>query len=214
MKHAIAVILAVLSCLTFSALADWNVQNLTDEELLDYRRAINEELISRNMTHALDGESRIADLFPDPVVADAVRAEAGAITTDTVVSQDELDTIINIRFLSHDDGVTSLEGIQYLRNLEELTLYWQDGLTEIPEEIGDLTQLETLSLEKAGITALPDSICNLVSLRSLNIKGTSVATLPEDIGNLASLEKLDISDTEITDLPDSIYALNLEKFYR
>ena len=214
MKKVVAFIVALLVCLSSSVLADWNVQNLTDEELMDYKRAINEELISRHRASAMEGESTIADLFPDPVIADAVRAEVGAIDTGAVVTQDELDAVLVIQLLSHSDGVTSLEGIHHLRCLEELSLYWQEGLTEIPEEIGDLTQLEILMLEKAGISEIPDSICNLTRLRSLNIKGTNVATLPEGIGNLSSLTRLDISDTQITDLPESIYELDLEKFYK
>ena len=214
MKRVLASILLLLLLLSSSALADWNVQNLSDDELLDYRRAINEEIINRKKTSTVEGEMKISDLFPDPVIANAVRGEIGAITIDDTVTQDELDSITRIRINHHDAGVTSIDGVHYLRNLKELYLYWQDGLTEIPEEIGTLTHLESLSFERANITEIPDSICNLTMLRTLNLKRTGISNLPDDIGNLSELTYLDISETAVTDLPESIYALNLEKFYR
>ena len=148
MKKAVVCILTLIVFLSSSALADWNVQNLSDEELLDYRRAINEEIISRNKAPIAEGEMKISDLFPDPVIANAVRGEIGAINIDDTVTQDELDSITRITINNHDAGVTSIEGIHYLRNLKELFLYWQDELTEIPEEIGTLAQLESHSISK------------------------------------------------------------------
>ena len=214
MKKTILFILAVIICLQTSAFADWNVQNLSDEELMDYRRAINEELISRNKALVMEGEMKISDVFPDPVIANAVRGEIGAISIDDTATQDELDSITKISINNHDAGVTSIEGIHYLHNLKELFLYWQDGLTEIPEEIGTLSNLESLDIRKAGITEIPDSICNLTKLRTLNLKDTGISKLPDNIGNLSDLKYLDISETSVTDLPESIYALELEKFYR
>ena len=48
MKKVISLIVATMLLLSSAALADWNVQNLTEEELIDYRRAITDELASRH----------------------------------------------------------------------------------------------------------------------------------------------------------------------
>lgn len=214
MSKGIIAILTVFALLTLPALAELDVSAMTDDELRDCRLAINEEIAARIALDMPEGEGRIIDLFPDPVLANLVRGEIGAFTVEDIVTQDDLDSVEEVMVLSHNDGLESLEGIQYLHNLEVLHLYWQDRLKEIPDAIGTLTRLEELSVKNCGITALPDSVCNLTWLEKLDISGTAVTALPEDIGNLESLEELDISETQIKDLPESIYALDLKKFYR
>lgn len=191
-----------------------DLSTMKDDELLDLRLQINNELANRLTTAEVPDGSTIADLFPDPVFARYVRDQIGAFSTKDLADPSLLEGIREVNFLSHDDGLTSLEGIQYLPNLEGLWLYWQDGLKEIPDAIGDLIYLKTISLTRCEIAALPDSITNLVNLETLRIDQTNIAELPEDIGNLTSLTYLDISETKITELPKSIYNLTLSKFLR
>lgn len=213
MKKAIICILALIVCLSSSALADWNVHDLTDEELLDYRRAINEELASRYTTQEVAEGSTLIDIFPDEEFANAVRDEIGLFSVNDTVTQDQLDTVTGLTLSYHSYEISSLVGVSKLRNLEQLNLISKDQVTELPEEIGELKFLRRLLLG-CKITELPDSICNLSSLKFLDISYNPISTLPENIGNLANLEELDISHTEITSLPDSIYSLQLTKFNR
>ena len=214
MKKPIFFILALIACLSSSALADWNVQELTDEQLLDYRRAITEELASRHKAE-LDAseETRLIDIIPDVGFASLVRDSLGLFSVNDPVTQDQLDEVKRINNANKEPEISSLAGIGHLRNLEYLMIYYKT-LDELPEEIGTLTQLENLYVVSCGLTSVPDSICDLGNLKELSIAGNDVAALPSEIGSLQSLTKLDISNTQITSLPDSIYALQLDSFRR
>lgn len=214
MKKIAVFILALLVCLSSSALADWNVQNLTEEELLDYRRAITEELASRHRAELEESEeARLIDIIPDEGLASLVRDSLGLLSVNDPVTQEQLDEVTRINNAKKEPAISSLEGISRLRNLEYLMIYYKT-LDELPEEIGALTQLEDLYVVSCGLTSIPDSICDLGNLKELSIAGNDVTTLPSEIGSLQSLTKLDISDTQITSLPDSIYALQLDSFRR
>jgi len=216
MKKILIILFVLTMTFSSSAHADWNVQYMTDEELIDFRQAVNEELLFRRLAEAPSASDArpISEFFPDPVLAGIVCGEVGAIDTTATIAQEELDTIKEINVLSKDDGLTSLEGIEYLHGLKKLSLYYQSGLTEIPESIGTLVNLKKISFEKCGISELPASICNLTNLKELNVSNTAISVLPEDIGNLYNLEVLNIKETIIEELPDSIKYLSLEKFYR
>lgn len=87
-------------------------------------------------------------------------------------------------------------------------------LKSLPADIGNMKGLVRLDLSNSGITELPDSICDLVNLESINLSGCPIERLPDNIGDLKSLKRLDISDTKITELPESIRSLSLESFRR
>ena len=142
-----------------------------------------------------------------------IRDSIGAFSTSDKATQEKLDSIKNLSFDRNDD-VGSLEGIQYLSNLESLNCFGQNNLSEIPDTIGNLKNLKRIDIYESPITMLPDSICNLLNLTHISIERTNVISLPDDIGNLTSLEYLNISYTKITELPDSIYTLELKWFYR
>lgn len=215
MKKFVMMAIVATLFLVSTAVADTDLSALTEQELYDLRLQVNNEIAARCQDEpGLESSVPLNELFPDKVLAAIVRDELGLFSMSDPVSQEELDRVTTVHVLSHNDGLCSLQGIHYLRNLRELSLYWQDGLTDIPEEIGLLTRLERLSLEKCRISALPDSLCNLQALKSLNVSKTKVDQLPDDIGNLINLKTLDISETAITTLPSSIYALELDKFYR
>lgn len=51
---------------------------------------------------------------------------------------------------------------------------------------------EELDLSEQNLTELPDWIGNLTNLKSLYLQGNKLSSIPEEIGNLTSLEYLDI----------------------
>ena len=212
MKKFVLILLSLCLLSSVSA-AEIELSGLSLDELHTLRQEINEEIARRTEPETTDGEP-LSDLFPDPVFARYIRDELGMFSIKDIVSQDQLDTITDVHFLSMDDGLTSLEGIQYLSGLEDLSCYYQKGLTELPASVGTLQQLERISLTKCGITELPDSICNCINLVTLQVNDTAIFALPNDIGNLSNLTELNISDTKITEFPESLYALNLQHFYR
>lgn len=95
-----------------------------------------------------------------------------------------------------------------LKNLRYLRLF---GFKELPDEIAQLDNLETLVILKCDFVEFPKILCELKNLKSLNIYSKALKKLPNEIGNLTSLRSLEITGTSIKYLPDSIANLtNLE----
>ena len=78
------------------------------------------------------------------------------------------------------------------------------NLSILPETIGLLTNLKTLSIEACGLTEVPESIGNLTNLRELNLKENELTSMPDSIGNLTNLEELRLNGNQLVTLPDSI----------
>jgi hypothetical protein len=91
-----------------------------------------------------------------------------------------------------------------LQNLKDLNLSFTNNVLELPEEIGNLTSLNTLNLQGSRIRSLPPSIGRLQNLKYLNLLGTPhIHSLPNEIWNLRNLTVLALT-CPITILPSSI----------
>ncbi|MDK2841872.1 MAG: hypothetical protein PWQ17_1377 [Anaerophaga sp.] len=93
------------------------------------------------------------------------------------------------------------ESIFSLSNLKELYINRGSGnlTTTLPSEIGDLTQLERLSLPEIVEGTLPSEIGNLTNLEFLDLsKGNLSGSLPPEICNLINLRHFDVSDNQIS----------------
>jgi internalin A len=80
-------------------------------------------------------------------------------------------------------------------------------LTEWPESISQLKQLQTLNLESNQLSALPESIGQLTQLQRLDFDNNQLSTLPEKIGQLTQLQLLSLSGNQLSELPESISQL-------
>ena len=90
-----------------------------------------------------------------------------------------------------------------LTNLTSLNLEKNES-TNISPEIGNLTHLTSLNLEKNELTNLPPEIGNLTHLTSLNLEKNKLRNLPSEIGNLTHLTSLNLEKNELTNLPPEI----------
>ena len=63
-------------------------------------------------------------------------------------------------------------------------------LTELPESLGQLTQLQTLELSSNQLTALPESMDQFVQLQTLYIHNNQLTALPDSLSQLTQLHTL------------------------
>ncbi|XP_024182551.1 probable disease resistance protein At5g66900 [Rosa chinensis] len=99
-----------------------------------------------------------------------------------------------------------------LIQLKKLSVTNSHKLSVLPEDIGNLVNLELLRLRCCtDLSELPGSIRNLKNLNLLDISNCfSLKELPEDIGEMCSLEKLNMRQcSRLNELPSSV--VDLEK---
>ena len=81
------------------------------------------------------------------------------------------------------------------------------GLTELPPEIWELTNLTALRLRYNQFTTLPPNITNLTNLTHLDLGGNQLSTFPPEIGNLTNLTWLFLKDNRLVTLPPELWHL-------
>lgn len=95
-------------------------------------------------------------------------------------------------------------------NLEELHIT-SHNLTELPKEIGILTNLKILDIKCYNLKELPKEIGILTNLKMLDIKCNNLKELPKEIYNLINLKAIYIMSDNLESFPDGIERLtNLE----
>jgi Leucine-rich repeat (LRR) protein len=82
-----------------------------------------------------------------------------------------------------------------------------EKLTELPESLGQVTQLQVLYLENNQLTALPESLGQLTRLESLFLDNNQLTALPESLGQLSRLATLNLKNNQLTALPESLSRL-------
>uniref|UniRef100_A0A2N9EHI5 Uncharacterized protein n=1 Tax=Fagus sylvatica TaxID=28930 RepID=A0A2N9EHI5_FAGSY len=121
-------------------------------------------------------------------------------------------TICNLKSLQYLylSGCSKLDELpENLGNLEGLISLSLSGtaIKELPSSIGHLTSLSSLNITKCkDLLCLPSTICNLKSFKTrVDLSGCSkLDELPENLGILEGLRGLNLSGTAIKDLPSSI----------
>uniref|UniRef100_A0A0E0RFT9 Uncharacterized protein n=1 Tax=Oryza rufipogon TaxID=4529 RepID=A0A0E0RFT9_ORYRU len=103
----------------------------------------------------------------------------------------DLQTLHCLRVLvfenCHGIGTQHIKHLESFFRLAYLSIS-SDGITELPEQIGDLKYLQTLDIRRSGIKKLPPTIGRLQNLARLLV-GNDVE-LPNEIGDLQALQEL------------------------
>jgi Leucine-rich repeat (LRR) protein/serine/threonine protein kinase len=107
------------------------------------------------------------------------------------------------------------KGYQLNANQQVVGLSLYDmGLTEMPREVWQLTQLQQLWLVANHLTQLPSEIGQLTQLQELDLEGNHLTQLPPAIGQLMQLQKLDLGNNQLIQLPPEIGQLMRLQFLR
>ena len=87
-----------------------------------------------------------------------------------------------------------------LANLETLGLDGNQLSGEIPAELGNLANLETLGLDGNQLSGeIPAELGNLANLEALGLSGNQLSgEIPPELGNLANLEGLGLSGNQLS----------------
>ncbi|MEO1396452.1 MAG: COR domain-containing protein [Cyanobacteria bacterium J06634_5] len=88
----------------------------------------------------------------------------------------------------------------------ELSLFGKN-LTELPSEIGQLTNLKALYIYDNQLSHLPSEIGQLINLKTLYIYDNQLSHLPSEIGQLINLKTLDVNFNQLRSLPESVVHL-------
>ena len=129
----------------------------------------------------------------------------------------DIGKLENLKTLVWNSSSLYFEGIPQtignLKNLEVLTLK-EDKLSTLPDTIGNLTRLRELNLYKNPLESLPDTIGNLTNLLKINLDGTRFRTFPKQLLKLKNLESLNLDRNLIKSIPKEIDELQNLKYFK
>ena len=110
-------------------------------------------------------------------------------------------------FNSLDEALKQPDAVRALR-------LGNQGLTELPAEIGLLRNLEYLDLHLNKLSSLPADIGQLRRLRWLDLRFNRIEALPETFVMLESLESANLGDNRLRQIPSWIVQMpNLNVFF-
>jgi len=112
--------------------------------------------------------------------------------------------LINLKLTEVPDEVSQLTQLQTLR-------LSGNALTKLPEWISGLSELKELMLGNNMFSELPEVICELTQLQGLYVPRNRIRSLPESFGRLSQLRILSFYENRLKALPESFGRLvNLE----
>jgi len=82
-----------------------------------------------------------------------------------------------------------------------------EEMTQLPENIGDMTGLETLVMTGHALRHLPQRVGELSNLTLLKLGRNELRRLPDSIGCLVKLRELELHQNKLSILPDSFGSL-------
>jgi len=101
-----------------------------------------------------------------------------------------------------------------MANLQTLYLH-MNQVDEIPDVITKLTNLQVLYLNQNKLTQFPTIVCSMPSIRELHLGRNRITTIPPEIGKMQGLRELSLSYNILAGpLPKELLSLiNLKKLY-
>jgi Leucine-rich repeat (LRR) protein len=101
--------------------------------------------------------------------------------------------------------------VGHLSNLQELYLF-SNQLTELPPELGQLSNLQYLGLSYNQLTELPPELGQLSNLQYLHLTYNQLTELPPELAQLSNLQELYLYSNQLAELPPELGQLpNLQR---
>ena len=75
------------------------------------------------------------------------------------------------------------------------------GMTQLLPEIGNLTELQVLTINDGELSTVPIEIFNCTKLKRLELKNNRLSSIPEGLSRLTGLTELDLRNNELEQLP-------------
>lgn len=97
--------------------------------------------------------------------------------------------------------------IGQLKNLQTLSIS-TSILQTVSPSIGELSSLTALYLSGKGIDSLPDVFGKLTQLKTLVVSNSQLVALPPSVGQLRQLTNLNLANNKLTQLPETLDKLN------
>lgn len=147
---------------------------------------------------------------------EAVTEEELASFSGTIMTSGQVESLAGIGYLKSITELTVVKCILQeevpneifqCKKLKRLYLSKVEGLKKLPENIGELQELEHIGVSLTQMESLPESIGELKNLKYLNASSTKITAIPESIGDCENLIILDLHSTDITEIPDSVTKL-------
>lgn len=121
----------------------------------------------------------------------------------TIVDEDNMSAPRNNCSLDLADTFKKLSDIESLE-----TLYLPYIHSELPPEVGELTNIKNLQIVHNGLRTLPPEISKLKELKSLYIAYNDLDSLPSSIIELDSLVSLTLHTNHFKEIPAEIFELD------
>lgn len=135
-----------------------------------------------------------------------VKAPEGAKSGKLWVEVDDIESNkVDYEIISNT--ACFIAGKEYTEEDTELNIM-NEGLSELPDCVGNLTNLTRISAWNNNLTSLPNSIGDLINLEEAYFNDNMLESIPESAGNLKSLQFLYLDNNELSSLPETIKNLN------
>jgi len=149
-----------------------------------------------------------ASIFLDPSLLDwnDYRFKSLAETSGADPGKVRLLEITNPTFRELPVELFAFTNLEYLTIINK-TNYWEDlklPLEDLTENLGSLSKLKGLHINKAAIKRLPLSFSELTELENINLSFCDVEKLPESVWTLSNLKYLILTGNNISVIPDEV----------
>ncbi|CAG01763.1 unnamed protein product, partial [Tetraodon nigroviridis] len=118
--------------------------------------------------------------------------------------------LLNYLEISQCPSLTEIhEDIQQLTNLQSLILC-RNKLASVPDVLDKLTSLKVLDLSVNDLKRLPEGITRLRELNTLNVSCNTLEVLPGGLSRCTKLSAINISKNRITGFPSDFFSEDLD----